>query len=257
MEAKSFLEAAGQHLRPQARDEAEPRAVAPELALHSSVRLVSRSDLMPARRNITPCVYCGGDEDMTRDHVPPRNLFPSPRPSNLITVPCCRECNRGFSRDDEFFRTAIACAECSSSHPEAVKLWNAKIRRQLTRGGRGAIRELIRQTFGTSGPVTTVNVKQTDLRLARCVKRIVKGLFFHDRGEPLPRSSVIRMDLDVDWGVSSECRTFAATHRDGGHHFGDGVFSYWSTPIDSSAGNAGWLLLFYESIPIRCAVAPY
>jgi hypothetical protein len=42
------------------------------------------------------------------DHVPPKNLFGKPRPSTLVTVPSCLECNRGASGDDEYFRTMVA-----------------------------------------------------------------------------------------------------------------------------------------------------
>jgi len=34
-------------------------------------------------------------------------MFRSPRPADLITVPACRQCNQGFSIEDEYFRIAI------------------------------------------------------------------------------------------------------------------------------------------------------
>jgi hypothetical protein len=38
------------------------------------------------------------------DHVPPKGLFPKPRPNNLIEVPCCFECNNKHSGFDERLR---------------------------------------------------------------------------------------------------------------------------------------------------------
>jgi len=38
------------------------------------------------------------------DHVPPRGLFPSPRPNDLVTVPCCFPCNNRHSGFDERLR---------------------------------------------------------------------------------------------------------------------------------------------------------
>lgn len=149
----------------------------------------------------------------------------------------------------------IACSESSSSHPEAAKLWDGKILRQLTRAGKGAIPELIRQSFGTSGPVGTGDVDRATLRVARYLERIVKGLFFHEYGEPLPRSYAIRMNLDLMWSVSSRWKAFAASHWERGHHFGNGVFSYWSTVVEEPLGSPAWLLLFYESIGIGCVAA--
>ena len=53
------------------------------------------------------CTYCGRKRQITKDHIPPKNLFPKPRPSDLITVPCCLECNQRISKDDEYFRLVI------------------------------------------------------------------------------------------------------------------------------------------------------
>lgn len=38
------------------------------------------------------------------DHIPPKGFFPPPKPSNLITVPCCEPCNASYARDDEAVR---------------------------------------------------------------------------------------------------------------------------------------------------------
>jgi hypothetical protein len=51
------------------------------------------------------CYLCGDTHSITNDHVPPKGFFPEPRPSNLITVPCCARCNHAFSKDDEAVRT--------------------------------------------------------------------------------------------------------------------------------------------------------
>ena len=50
------------------------------------------------------CYLCNSTENLTKDHVPPKRFFPSPRPSNLITVPCCSKCNAAYSKDDEAIR---------------------------------------------------------------------------------------------------------------------------------------------------------
>lgn len=55
------------------------------------------------------CVYCGLACNPTRDHVPPKCIFPKPRPSNLISVPACEDCNQKAGQvDDEMFKAAIA-----------------------------------------------------------------------------------------------------------------------------------------------------
>src|SRR6266480_5048879 len=42
------------------------------------------------------------------DHVPPKGLFGDPKPSNLITVSCCNECNNRHSGFDAQLRVFAA-----------------------------------------------------------------------------------------------------------------------------------------------------
>jgi hypothetical protein len=44
---------------------------------------------------------------MTRDHIPPKGIFPTPRSNDLITVPSCASCNRAACESDELFRVAF------------------------------------------------------------------------------------------------------------------------------------------------------
>src|SRR5260370_40106493 len=53
------------------------------------------------------CAYCGKWGVIPSDHVPTACLFSKPRPSDLVTVPCCSSCNREFMKDDEYFRIAV------------------------------------------------------------------------------------------------------------------------------------------------------
>jgi hypothetical protein len=48
------------------------------------------------------CIYCGKAAS-TRDHVPPKSFLEKPYPDNLKTVPSCKDCNNGFSKDEEYF----------------------------------------------------------------------------------------------------------------------------------------------------------
>src|ERR1022692_4959843 len=74
------------------------------------------------------CAYCGTTDDLTQDHVPPRNLFPKPRPSNLITVLACRKCNGGAAKDDEYFRMRLCLSENVGRNAKAAKNRNAIFR---------------------------------------------------------------------------------------------------------------------------------
>ena len=58
-------------------------------------------------RHSNICVICGKHPTTSRDHIPPRCIFPKPRPSDLITVPACDGCNNKLSGLDEEFKVAI------------------------------------------------------------------------------------------------------------------------------------------------------
>lgn len=49
------------------------------------------------------CAFCGSTGLLTRDHIPPKGLFPDPKPSNLITVKARTKCNNGSKKDDQYF----------------------------------------------------------------------------------------------------------------------------------------------------------
>lgn len=73
-----------------------------------------------------PCAICGKEEATTSDHIPPRGIFPKPRPSNLITVPTCFRCNHAGSKYDERFRVYLNM-EVGVDTPETRKLWEENI----------------------------------------------------------------------------------------------------------------------------------
>lgn len=54
------------------------------------------------------CAYCGGFAD-TEDHVPSRCFLDKPHPENLPVVPCCEQCNKDFSHDEEYVSCLIDC----------------------------------------------------------------------------------------------------------------------------------------------------
>jgi hypothetical protein len=47
--------------------------------------------------------YCCNENTISREHIPPKCLFLTPRPSNMITVPSCQKHIFAKSKDDEYF----------------------------------------------------------------------------------------------------------------------------------------------------------
>ena len=129
------------------------------------------------------CYLCKGEAD-TKDHVPPKGLFPEPRPSNLITVDCCYRCNQKFTKIDEEFRLFVSAPINRS--PEGRTIWEQKVLRSTLPSRRiaKAIRKIThRQIFlaTESGPIPAVRIEVRQRPIKLCLIRITKGLLatFH------------------------------------------------------------------------------
>jgi hypothetical protein len=71
-------------------------------------------------RLISGCIYCGGPAE-TRDHVPSRFFLDTPYPENLPVVGCCEECNRGFSKDEQYLVCLIEAALAGTANPDKFR----------------------------------------------------------------------------------------------------------------------------------------
>jgi hypothetical protein len=180
------------------------------------------------------CIYCGSTTEPTRDHVPPRAVFPKPRPTNMVTVPACRACNAAAGADDDHFATVLRAATRAPA-PAEVPLG-----------------------FGrAAGP-------DADLpRVHRVVARVVRGLYFRETGRRFP----VGEPLDVHCNASlAGCPPELLAHlRDEildplltwpVKQIGGRVFEYrsWHAP-DLPFGSA-WLLTFFESVPFVVLTGP-
>lgn len=71
-------------------------------------------------RLIVGCVYCGRPEE-TREHVPSRVFLDAPLPENLPVVGACKECNNGFSLDEQYLACLIEAVVAGSADPERIR----------------------------------------------------------------------------------------------------------------------------------------
>ena len=155
---------------------------------------------MAKNRKITECVYCGSLKDITTDHIPPKNLFPSPRPNNLITVPSCKECNQKASKDDEYLRLVLSMRQETSGHPEILKN-NEKLRRSLQRPEQKGFRVSFLNSLAVVDSYTPAGIYlgktsafRVDMkRVNAVIKRIAQGVFYEEKGIRLPDNYRVRV----------------------------------------------------------------
>jgi hypothetical protein len=139
------------------------------------------------------CIYCGSKGSMTVDHIPPKNLFPEPRPSNMLTVPSCKKCNKSFSKDDEYFRTILVSCASVSSDPNAQAV-NEKLLRSMIRPEAAAMASAIRRSLHVVDVISNGGIylgkypamKVSADRINRVTGRIARGLFYIKHDYPVP-----------------------------------------------------------------------
>lgn len=141
------------------------------------------------------CAICGRtDSTTTADHIPPKCVFGKPLPKNVITVPTCNECNRNSSLDDEYFRL-LAMEWQASKIADSCGVTQSIIRsiqRPAARGLRSAVFSAIRRgeipaSRGKSIPVHTLTLDTR--RLLRVAEKTIRGLFFHEFAQPIPKQT--------------------------------------------------------------------
>ncbi|NKB80897.1 MAG: hypothetical protein GKS05_03165 [Nitrospirales bacterium] len=212
------------------------------------------------------CVYCGQPVS-TQDHVPPKCLFPEPRPS-LITVPACYSCNNGLSQDDEYFRTVLVSELRVSEHAEAQKL-RPTIKRSLQRpkaqGFRISMLKILKKiplmTVGGLYYEEGIAMKVDGSRISRVLERVTKGLFYHHFNRPLPTDYSISVHSSdtmekTPKAMNAVLRTINFIKGSPKYSIGDEVFSYSFAVCQDEPNATFWVLGFFNTKPFWVFTMP-
>lgn len=227
--------------------------------------------LMAKHKNkIGICVYCGRNRPLTKDHIPPKNLYSKPRPSNLITVPCCEKCNLQASKDDEYFRLNIIMRDKIEGVSEAESLQRTVFRSLNRKEAGGLKQDLINRidvepSFTPSGIFTGVrNIYEVHFsRLDRVAKRTVAGIIFKESCSRLPdtfditvfsMSGLNNITLPVKEDLK---RKISELLQDSHQYIGnESVFAFWRKYSGEDNYTSFWLLIFFRSTLFVAIVSP-
>jgi len=130
------------------------------------------------------CYNCGIRQATTRDHIIPKTLLPDPKPSRLLTVPACRECNESFSKDEEYFRDRLAAVIGDPSSEDPV-IWEKAWESLQKPEARGKKLGFYRDVFQLPKPVITnrgippIGIRMNKERVNRVVEKMVRGFYYH------------------------------------------------------------------------------
>lgn len=191
------------------------------------------------------CAICGEREGTTRDHVPPKAIFPRPRPSNLVTVPACPDCNNGASDYDDLFKVFLSM-QAAGNNELARRLFEEKTVRTLRRNQsllaaiqREATEVEVLTNHGHLETRTGVlwNSEAHDA----VITRTIRGLYFHHSEAPVPSDA----GISVQWlhGVPEEI--LPNLHLFDRVVLGDNQVTYKYIIYEHDPRHSLWLFDFY------------
>lgn len=192
------------------------------------------------------CIYCNTSDTLTKDHVPPKCLFPKPR-GPQITVPACNACNQSFKKDDEYFAMAVA-VEAYVDHPSAFQVWEQSLRPMILQGQ--GLRRMLSQSILDVDVVTSSGLHLPDRRairfkksrILRVVTRIVRGLLWHHY--KVKPSADAAFEIQRNPAFSDEIANFINSSTELSW-IGDDIFRYRHTLIEGDTDGSIWCLQFY------------
>ncbi len=203
------------------------------------------------------CYLCGKkasetpEGTLTRDHLPPRNLFPDPRPSDLITVPCCQRCNHEAHDDDEYFRLVVS--GYYNSNTIGRRIWKEKavgstLKKRRLRKSVDAMAASFKSIalITVHGVKDAVEVTAERAPVYRVLTRITKGLlslFYPD----LNRRELSFEMIQLNQFKLNEPEVRATLKMLDSLQRGSGVYRCWYgvEPIYSLKG--WWVHMFFDS----------
>jgi hypothetical protein len=220
---------------------------------------------------VEKCYMCSKPA-CSREHVPPRNLFPESKDvgtdyrSNLITVPSCDQHNSAKSHDDEFLMVCLAGIVGNNSVGLMHKLTKVNRAVQRTNG------VLLDRAFKTKKELQLIETpygkhgilwgSPDGERLLRCFDSVARGLHFSHYGRRFKGG--VKTLLSYLFHEDDTPRNFSAfiTHRAeidlrGKPRIGANpdVFYYQVTDNDEN-GLFLMRLCFYGGINVHCAFMP-
>lgn len=159
------------------------------------------------------CAYCGMQRPLTREHVIPRCLFPTPPPPNLVTVPVCSPCNNQKSRNDDFLRDMLVADVRCCHHPVAQSLFHKKSMSSARKGkslfARTALQNANWGPAYTTGGIYVGDFHRIQLdgqRLIRIYSGLVRGLYYAVYKKRLPDNTIFECGRCERWHADEIAR---------------------------------------------------
>ena len=202
-------------------------------------------------RDVEICVYCNNSPGITNDHVPPRSFFPKPRPSNLVTVPACSECNQVAGKDEEYFLATLMFSNAGITEV-GKKLWNEKLKRMYEKnlGLRRKVAESMQwRRLSTPAGIYLgkgMTLKYDPGRLEATAMKIIRGLYFYEQKTPLDTNIKVLSFFLRERKHFDTVKDYNHMLKPGSIKW-KGTFEYRCGFVPGKTSESMWLLWFWET----------
>jgi len=198
------------------------------------------------------------DNHATRDHVPPDGIFCDPKPSDLITVPCCHRHNGKHSGVDERLRM-LAAMDVDRNEGEHIlleKVFGSTLKKARQRRFVSQIATTMRDrtVMTPEGPVPVSVFTVDGKEILDCVADITRGLLktfypeFNYHGQEFEVADIHSATL-AKWHRDQQMRLIEeiTTKANADARGNKGEFRFWHL-VDVERERGAWLLVFYEAV---------
>jgi hypothetical protein len=192
------------------------------------------------------CAICGTSIATTTDHIPPKGIFPKPRPNNLITVPACADCNHDSSEIDETFRLYLALHVGDLDDEHSAAYFEDALR--TYKHNRRLQREILENAEPVSihspGGIYTgegLRVRWNSDAHDSIIEKTVRGLYFHHFREILDAE----VQVSPKWFYRPVADFFEAFRNLPVHAVGQNQFVYRFARAGDKPDASVWLFEFY------------
>ena len=214
----------------------------------------------PAERNPKTCPYCRTTGfGFEKEHVVPKCLWKKGLPNFMRTVPACKACNSGYSRDEAYFRDMLVMMS-DSRHPKVAELAKSTVPSSLLQDPfvRNALRfakPARRRSPGGIDVGDGVSLPFDQARFRRVIDKIVRGLFFVKSKRPLSPTHEVKMWLGNSfWNEPAFINLQEG--MSGWASFGDDVFGCRCSRADTDHDMTTWVFQFYNSVAMFAWTQP-
>lgn len=209
-------------------------------------------------RNKGNCYLCGAIAT-TWDHIPQKSLFTKHSQNKGIKVPACAICNNHTSKDDEYLRdTFVITGQNEAAKKVFYTTLMPSFMRDYERLKMIPKIQRVRQSMAKVNVQTQNGVflrqspalKVDMVRVNKSLEKIVRGLYFHHNGTPVPMDYLVRVFFEPPNSLSSSIRDIIVEAQAIGklqQAMFDDVFLYEYVQPEEDKYVSFWRLVFYQT----------